>query len=173
MSLPVNRDFRPPPLHGCTGAFMRENAICQHRRDSTYTVPYVPADWICAARDHETRRLAERRSAAGMARRRFDLKGGLQAIRLSFDIPAPSTCVKRRRAIPTFGSRQAPRHEPGFARHEYPRISQLSTLFPRCVFLDRINRIYKILAVCKCFLRFYNPDNPVNPVQKKFCNCRK
>ena len=45
---------------GCTGTFMRENAICQHRRDSTYTVPYVPADWICAARDHETRRLAER-----------------------------------------------------------------------------------------------------------------
>ena len=49
-----------------------------------------------------------------------------------------------------------------------PRISQLPTLFPRCVFLDRINRIYKILAVCKCFWRFHNPDNPVNPVQKKF-----
>ena len=89
--------------------------------------------------------------AAGMACRRFDLKVELQAIRLLFDIPAPSTFVKRRRAIPTFGSRQAPRHEPGFARHEYPRISQLQTLFPRCVFLDRINRIYKILAVCKCF----------------------
>ena len=59
--------------------------------------------------------------AAGMACRRFDLKVGLQAIRLLFDIPAPSTFVKRRRAIPTFGSRQAPRHEPGFARHEYPR----------------------------------------------------
>ncbi|MBQ3747815.1 MAG: hypothetical protein II863_10470 [Kiritimatiellae bacterium] len=111
--------------------------------------------------------------AAGTARRRFDLKVELQAIRLPFDIPAPSTFVKRRRAIPTFGSRQAPRHEPGFARHEYPRISQLPTLFPRCVFLDRINRIYKILAVCKCFWRFHNPDNPVNPVQKKFCNCRK
>ena len=111
--------------------------------------------------------------AAGMACRRFDLKVELQAIRLPFDIPAPSTFVKRRRAIPTFGSRQAPRHEPGFARHEYPRISQLPTLFPRCVFLDRINRIYKILAVCKCFWRFHNPDNPVNPVQKKFCNCRK
>ena len=109
--------------------------------------------------------------AAGTACRRFDLKVGLQAIRLPFDIPAPSTFVKRRRAIPTFGSRQAPRHEPGFARHEYPRISQLPTLFPRCVFLDRINRIYKILAVCKCFWRFHNPDNPVNPVQKKFCNC--
>ena len=59
--------------------------------------------------------------AAGTARRRFDLKVELQAIRLPFDIPAPSTFVKRRRAIPTFGSRQAPRHEPGFARHEYPR----------------------------------------------------
>ena len=59
--------------------------------------------------------------AAGMSRRRFDLKVELQAIRLPFDIPAPSTFVKRRRAIPTFGSRQAPRHEPGFARHEYPR----------------------------------------------------
>ena len=101
---------------------MHENAICQYRRDSTYTVPYVPADWICAARDHEPRLLAERRSAAGTARRRFDLKVELQAIRLPFDIPAPSTFVKRRRAIPTFGSRQAPRHEPGFARHEYPRI---------------------------------------------------
>ena len=60
--------------------------------------------------------------AAGMACRRFDLKVELQAIRLLFDIPAPSTFVKRRRAIPTFGSRQAPRHEPGFARHEYPRM---------------------------------------------------
>ena len=49
--------------------------------------------------------------AAGTARRRFDLKVELQAIRLPFDIPAPSTFVKRRRAIPTFGSRQAPRHE--------------------------------------------------------------
>ena len=49
--------------------------------------------------------------AAGMACRRFDLKVELQAIRLPFDIPAPSTFVKRRRAIPTFGSRQAPRHE--------------------------------------------------------------
>ena len=46
--------------------------------------------------------------AAGMACRRFDLKVELQAIRLLFDIPAPSTFVKRRRAIPTFGSRQAP-----------------------------------------------------------------
>ena len=65
--------------------------------------------------------------AAGMACRRFDLKVGLQAIRLLFDIPAPSTFVKRRRAIPTFGSRQAPRHEPGFARHEYPRMNQCKT----------------------------------------------
>ena len=105
--------------------------------------------------------------AAGMARRRFDLKVELQAIRLPFDIPAPSTFVKRRRAIPTFGSRQAPRHEPGSTNEP------MQNLFPRCVFLDRINRIYKILAVCKCFWRFHNPDNPVNPVQKKFCNCRK
>ena len=65
--------------------------------------------------------------AAGMACRRFDLKVELQAIRLPFDIPAPSTFVKRRRAIPTFGSRQAPRHEPGFARHEYPRMNQCKT----------------------------------------------
>ena len=111
--------------------------------------------------------------AAGTARRRFDLKVELQAIRLLFDIPAPSTFVKRRRAIPTFGSRQAPRHE---CRLRGTRISTnepIQNLFPRCVFLDRINRIYKILAVCKCFWRFHNPDNPVNPVQKKFCNCRK
>ena len=37
--------------------------------------------------------------AAGTARRRFDLKVELQAIRLLFDIPAPSTFVKRRHAI--------------------------------------------------------------------------
>ena len=65
---------------------MRENAICQHRRNSTYTVPYVPADWICAARDHEPRRLAERRSAAGMSRRRFDLKVEWDISRRAFDI---------------------------------------------------------------------------------------
>jgi len=65
--------------------------------------------------------------AAGTARRRFDLKVELQAIRLPFDIPAPSTFVKRRRAIPTFGSRQSPRHETGFARHEYPRMNQCKT----------------------------------------------
>ena len=74
--------------------------------------------------------------AAGMACRRFDLKVELQAIRLPFDIPAPSTFVKRRRAIPTFGSRQAPRHEPGFARHEYPRMeSQCPLLYSQPVAL--------------------------------------
>ena len=66
---------------------------------------------ICAPRDHETRRLASRRSAAGMSRRRFDLKVELQAIRPPFDLPAPATFVKRSRAIPTFGCRQAPWHE--------------------------------------------------------------
>ena len=45
-----------------------------------------------------------------MARRRFDLKVELLIIRLSFGIPAASTFVKRRRAIPTFGYRQAPCH---------------------------------------------------------------
>ena len=74
--------------------------------------------------------------AAGMACRRFDLKVELQAIRLPFDIPAPSTFVKRRRAIPTFGSRQAPRHESGFARHEYPRMeSQCPLLYSQPVAL--------------------------------------
>ena len=42
-----------------------------------------------------------------------------------FPIPLRATFVKRRRAIPTFGSRQAPRHEPGYARHEYTRILAL------------------------------------------------
>ncbi len=52
-----------PPLNnghgcnGCTETFMHENAIGKHRRDSTYTVPYVPAVWICAARDHEYPRM--------------------------------------------------------------------------------------------------------------------
>ena len=32
---------------------MHEDAICQHRRDYTYTVPYVLANPICATRDHE------------------------------------------------------------------------------------------------------------------------
>ena len=42
-----------------------------------------------------------------------------------FPIPLRATFVKRRRAIPTFGSRQAPRHESGYARHEYTRILAL------------------------------------------------
>ena len=71
---------------------------------------------ICATRDHEPRRLASRRSAAGMSRRRFDLKVKLQVIRLPFNRPAPSTFVKRRRAIPTSGYRQAPCHESGLRR---------------------------------------------------------
>ena len=77
-----------------------------------------------ATRDHETRRLAERRSAAGMPRRRFDLKVAV-ALHSPFPIPLRATFVKRRRAIPTFGSRQAPRHESGYARHEYTRILAL------------------------------------------------
>ena len=74
--------------------------------------------------------------AAGMSRRRFDLKVELQAIRRLFDITAPSTFVKRRRPLPTFGSRQPPRHEPGFARHEYPRMeSQCPLLYSQPVAL--------------------------------------
>ena len=29
---------------GCTETFMHEGAVCQHHRDSTYTVPYVPTN---------------------------------------------------------------------------------------------------------------------------------
>ena len=147
--------------------------ICRarHRNDSAAKCEQTSCLWTGALRATTKRGGLPSGFAAGTARRRFDLKVELQAIRLPFDLPVPSTFVKRRRAIPTFGSRQAPRHEPGFARHEYPRTNQLQTLFPRCVFLDRINRIYKILAVCKCFWRFHNPDNPVNPVPKKFCKC--
>ena len=35
--------------HGCTETFMHEDAVCQHHRDSTYTVPYVSACPICAS----------------------------------------------------------------------------------------------------------------------------
>ena len=66
------------------------------------------ADAAPTGANHEPRRLASRRSAAGMSRRRFDLKVKLQVIRLPFNRPAPLTFVKRRRAIPTFGYWQAP-----------------------------------------------------------------
>ena len=46
---------------GCSGTFMHEDAIWQHRRDYTYTVPYVPADSICA--NARPRTLAGRRIA--------------------------------------------------------------------------------------------------------------
>ena len=38
---------------GRTETFMHKNADWQHRRDSTYTVPYVLANPICATRDHD------------------------------------------------------------------------------------------------------------------------
>ena len=86
----------------------------------------IPQSHMGATRDHETRRLAERRSAAGMPRRRFDLKVAVSLHSpFPFPIPLRATFVKRRRAIPTFGFRQAPRHEPGYARHEYTRILAL------------------------------------------------
>ena len=59
--------------------------------------------------------------AAGMACRRFDLKVGWDISWPSFDILFSDDLRQTSPAIPTFGSRQAPRHEPGFARHEYPR----------------------------------------------------
>ena len=34
--------------NGCTETFMHKNVDSQHRHDSTYTFPYVPADSICA-----------------------------------------------------------------------------------------------------------------------------
>ena len=46
---------------------MHENAICQHRRDSTYTVPYVPADWICAARQGSWSRASAKHADMGHA----------------------------------------------------------------------------------------------------------
>ena len=46
-----------------------------------------------------------------MARRRFDLKVEVQVLWDSFCFLVRSTFVKRRRAIPTLGSRQAPCHE--------------------------------------------------------------
>ena len=84
----------------------------------------IPQSHMGATRDHETRRLAERRSATGMPRRRFDLKVAID-LHSPFPVPLHATFVKRRRAIPTFGSRQAPRHESDCARHKYTRILAL------------------------------------------------
>ena len=74
------------PRAGCTGTFMRENAIGKHRRDSTYTVSYVPADWICAARDHESRLIRRAASLLEKAHSRI----GLKAI---FLIPHPPSLI--------------------------------------------------------------------------------
>ena len=114
--------------------------------------------------------------AAGTARRRFDLKVELQAIRLLFDIPGHSGAIDLRQTPPRHSNLRfsaSPATRTGLRPTRISTNEPMQNLFPRCVFLDRINRIYKILAVCKCFWRFHNPDNPVNPVQKKFCNCRK
>ena len=49
---------------------MHEDAICQHRRDYTYTVPYVLANPISATRDHETGMAMSRLMATGRCRGR-------------------------------------------------------------------------------------------------------
>ena len=49
---------------------MHEDAICQHRRGYTYTVPYVLANPICATRDHETGMAMSRLMATGRCRGR-------------------------------------------------------------------------------------------------------
>ena len=114
---------------GCTETFMHKNAI-------PHILFHMCRQIGFALRATTNRGGLPSGFAAGMACRRFDLKVELQAIRLPFDIPAPSTFVKRRRAIPTFGSRQAPRHESGFARHEYPRMeSQCPLLYSQPVAL--------------------------------------
>ena len=97
--------------------------ICRarQRNDSAATCEQTSCLWTGALRATTKRGGLPSGFAAGMSRRRLDLKVDLQVIRLPSDLPVPSTFVKCRRAIPTFGSRQAPRHEPGFARHEYPR----------------------------------------------------
>jgi hypothetical protein len=61
--------------------------------------------------NHEPRRLASRRSAAGMSRRRFDLKVGWDISWPSFDILFSDDLRQTSPAIPTCGSRQAPCHE--------------------------------------------------------------
>jgi len=140
--------FRVPPVPGrrAPGSIEKINLSCSSPQDSAI-IPYSASkwqergmgngevgngEWVMgkreegATRDHETRRLAERRSAAGMARRRLDLKVAVVLHSpFPFSVPLRATFVKRRRAIPTFGSRQAPRHEPGYARHEYTRILAL------------------------------------------------
>ena len=105
-----------------------------------------------ATRDHETRRLAERRSAAGMPRQRFDLKVAV-ALHCPFPVPHSPTCDLRqtppRHSNLRFSASPATRT--GLRPTRISTNEPMQNLFPRCVFLDRINRIYKILAVCKCF----------------------
>ena len=66
------------------------------------------ADAAPTGANHEPRRLAERRSAAGMSRRRFDLKVGWDISWPSFDILFSDDLRQTSPAIPTCGSRQAP-----------------------------------------------------------------
>jgi hypothetical protein len=80
----------PPPQNGRNELFM------QSQCDGS------------APRDHEPRRLAERRSAAGMSRRRFDLKVEWDTSIPSFGILFSNDLRKTSPAIPTCGYRQAP-----------------------------------------------------------------
>ena len=80
------------------------------RRGAKRVIYGAPSDGS-APRDHEPRRLASRRSAAGMSRRRFDLKVEWDISRHSFDILFSDDLRQTSPAIPTCGSRQAPCHE--------------------------------------------------------------
>ena len=64
--------------------------------------------YLALTRDHEPRRLAERRSAAGMSRRRFDMKVEWDTSIPSFGILFFNDLRKTSPAIPTCGYRQAP-----------------------------------------------------------------
>ena len=70
-----------------------------------------------------------------------DLKVELDALRLALGIIFNATFVKRRRAIRTFGSHQAPRHESGFARHENACSAGFTKEFTfLAMFVDRSSR---------------------------------
>ncbi len=125
----------------------------------------IPQSHMGATRDHETRRLAERRSAAGMPRlqtnqlRRFAKSAPLPlrlrfAIQNLFSLPMhggfQARSIRRNVSEAPFASHRSsfpkppsrtpshPRHEPGYARHEYWLFVNNSPTIP-CSVAERRN----------------------------------
>ena len=95
---------------GCIEIFMHESAKCQHRRDSTYTVPYVPTIAFCAN--------ARPRTLGTLPDDASRLMRGVPTQRLVGLRPPP--CVVPPRKPIGFRQRTVTR-KPAFAGHESSR----------------------------------------------------